>query len=36
MSIAREALRSAPRRAQPDWTAPMLAVLTQARFSDPD
>jgi len=25
-----------PRRDHPDWMAPMLAVLTDARFSDPD
>jgi DNA ligase D-like protein (predicted ligase) len=24
------------RRAQPEWTAPMLATLTERRFSDPD
>ena len=35
MTLARDALRSAPRRPQPEWTAPMLAVLTHERFSDP-
>ena len=29
----RERLR---KRKQPDWTSPMLATLTDARFSDPD
>jgi bifunctional non-homologous end joining protein LigD len=29
------ALESAPKREQPTWAAPMLAVLTHERFSDP-
>jgi bifunctional non-homologous end joining protein LigD len=35
MSLARDALRNAPQRPQPDWTEPMRAVLTDDRFTDP-
>jgi bifunctional non-homologous end joining protein LigD len=35
VSRARDSLRSAPQVPQPDWETPMLALLTEKRFSDP-
>jgi len=35
-SLPEDARKKLKKKKQPSWTAPMLATLTDERFSDPD